>query len=75
MLESYFKFDGASGDEGTSQHKRLLAVQAALEIVKASAGAASSSNGGSMYHDLTHAAEQIEKLADAIQNALEDDNE
>lgn len=61
---------------GIDKRKRLLAVQAALEIAKASAGSASGDSAvGTMYGDLTQAAEHIGKLADAIQDALESDDE
>ncbi|EAS1588246.1 hypothetical protein FC857_14355 [Salmonella enterica] len=76
MLEGYFKLDGLSGEPIRASHKRLLAVQAALEIVKASAAsAAGDSSTGKMYQDLHFASENIEKLADAIQDALEIDEE
>ncbi|EMM7413647.1 MULTISPECIES: hypothetical protein [Enterobacter] len=63
MLENYFKSGAIQTDEKT---QRLLAVQAALEIAKASA----SSGGGVMHSDLDQAAERIGKLADAIQAAI-----
>ena len=63
MFEKYFKNGMASTDEKT---QRLLAVQAALEIAKASA----SSGNGVMHSDLDQATERIGKLADAIQLAL-----
>lgn len=75
MLDGYFKLDEDSGDVFIEKRKRLLAVQAALEIAKASAGSASGdSSGGTMYGDLNQAAEHIAKLADAIQDALESDD-
>lgn len=63
MLENYYRNGMATTDEKT---QRLLAVQAALEIVKASAG----SGNGVMHSDLDQAAERIGKLADAIQAAI-----
>lgn len=63
MLENYFKNGLATTDDRT---QRLLAVQAALEIAKASANA----GNGVMHSDLDQAAERIGKLADAIQAAL-----
>lgn len=64
MLEGYF---GVRTTE--EQKQRLLAVQAALEVAKASA-ASSAGTGGSMYSDLTEATTHVVKLADAIQEAL-----
>ncbi|WP_238084503.1 hypothetical protein [Pseudescherichia vulneris] len=66
MLENYFKNGAITTDEKT---QRLLAVQAALEIIKASASSAAG-QGGSMYNDLASAKEGISGLADAIQAAL-----
>ncbi|TDN54922.1 hypothetical protein EC843_101981 [Buttiauxella sp. JUb87] len=66
MLENYFKNGALVTDEKT---QRLLAVQAALEITKASASS-SAAAGGSMYNDLAAAKEGISGLADAIQAAL-----
>ena len=56
MLENYFKNGAIATDEKT---QRLLAVQAALEIVKASASSAAGQGGSG-----------ISGLADAIQAAL-----
>ncbi|EQC1554435.1 hypothetical protein ACY2PI_000646 [Citrobacter amalonaticus] len=63
MLDNYFR-NGARDTDAKTQ--RLLAVQAALEIVKASAN----SGNGVMHSDLDQAAERIGKLADAIQEAI-----
>lgn len=63
MLESYF---GPRPSE--DEKKRLLAVQAALEIIKASA---SSAGDGGMFNDIRFASEKLEELADSIQTALE----
>ncbi|EOZ4422649.1 hypothetical protein [Escherichia coli] len=60
MLDGYF-----GNTVSTKDRQRLLAVQAALEIVKASAG-----SGGVMHSNLDQATDRIEKLADAIQAAL-----
>ncbi|MHA1161655.1 hypothetical protein [Enterobacter ludwigii] len=66
MLVNYFANAAKSTDEAIKMNQRLLAVQAALEIAKASASAGS----GVMHSDLNQAAEYVEKLADAIQEAL-----
>jgi len=60
MLEGYFG-NGPSAED----RQRLLAVQAALEIVKATA-----SSGGVMHSNLDQASDRIGKLADAIESAL-----
>ncbi len=62
MLENYFSNGGFATDD---KKKRLLAVQAALEIAKAGA----SSNGS--VHALDALNSGLEKAADAIQAALE----
>ncbi|EQC1054021.1 hypothetical protein ABN357_05755 [Providencia rettgeri] len=66
MLEDYYAHDGYDDE---AKHKRLLAVQAALEIAKASASS-SPPTYGNMSNDLTAAAEHIGNLADAIQAAI-----
>jgi len=68
MLDNYFGTQGS-----TTEHKqRLLAVQAALEIIKASV---SSSSGQAkdlkLRYDIDNSVAGIEPLADAIQKALE----
>lgn len=69
MLEEYF---GLNITE--EQNKRLLAVQAALEIAKASVGAATDYAGIKSQADLKNVASEISDLADAIQDALEEDD-
>ncbi|HDR2474767.1 TPA: hypothetical protein QCI26_004517 [Enterobacter soli] len=67
MLESYFGSAGVSRED----KQRLLAVQAALEIAKASAGASgANARADKVEEDLKYAAEKIGPLADAIQEAL-----
>lgn len=66
MLEGYFDLDGVKGPQVVENRKRLLAVQAAIEIAKASA----SSGNGVMHSDLDQATDRIAKLADAIQESL-----
>jgi hypothetical protein len=66
MLDGYFL-----ANEGREKAKRLLAVQAALEIAKASALSADASVHSRMDDDMEKAAKNIEALADAIQKALE----
>ncbi|MFW5406255.1 hypothetical protein B7L52_017530 [Pectobacterium brasiliense] len=71
MLDNYFAGTSKTEEEATKKAQRLLAVQAALEIAKASAGA---STGSTRYdkveYDLRYSAEKIKSLADAIQAAL-----
>lgn len=72
MLEGYFDLDGVSGPQVAENRKRLLAVQAALEIAKASVSAnTADSNDAKAKWDLAHVAGGIEALADAIQASLE----
>lgn len=70
MLEGYFGLpkDGTN----TEQWKRYLAVQAALEIAKASAAATSQYDGyAKVQNDMRYLTDNISKLADAIQYALD----
>ncbi|MEY8769008.1 hypothetical protein AB6T85_00945 [Erwinia sp. ACCC 02193] len=70
MLEDYFSKNTPVGVT-QEQKQRLLAVQAALELAKASAGASgANTRTDKVEEDLKHAAEKIETLADAIQKAL-----
>ncbi|UMB78858.1 hypothetical protein FXN80_10840 [Dickeya fangzhongdai] len=67
MLENYFGNASVSREE----RQRLLVVQAALEIAKASAGASgANARADKVEEDLKYAAEKIGLLADAIQTAL-----
>ncbi|WP_373963984.1 hypothetical protein [Kosakonia sacchari] len=67
MLESYFGTAGATRE----QKQRILAMQAALEIAKSSAGASvANPHSDKVEQDLKNAAEQIERLANAIQAAM-----
>lgn len=69
MLENYFKHGVA---HTTDEQKRLLAVQAALEIAKASVGADSQHPRSDRVEDSLKGVEkQIGSLADAIQGAIE----
>lgn len=68
MLEHYYKSGSITTDEKT---QRLLAVQAALEIVKASVNAHyGDANNAKLKFDIQNATEGIGSLADAIQEAL-----
>ena len=73
MLEGYFDLDNASGADAIDNHKRLLAVQAALEISKASVAASTANAGIRSQMDLRNVAQEVSTLADAIQDALEGD--
>lgn len=73
-LEGYFGLPDAGFTE--EQWKRYLAVQAALDIAKASVSAPTSYTGANKtYADLGYVAEKIDDLADAIQYALESSDE
>lgn len=68
MLENYYENGLIST---TEQEKRLIAVQAALEIAKASVAASSVHPRSDRVEDsLTGVADKIGSLADAIQAAL-----
>ncbi|MGK9173434.1 hypothetical protein KXR87_09395 [Yokenella regensburgei] len=67
MLEEYF--GTAATDE---EKKRLLAVQAALEISKAAVSSSTSNTGIRSQMDLRNVSQEVSALADAIQDALED---
>lgn len=72
MLDGYYDLDDVQGQKFSDNRKRLLAMKAALELAKASAGAsAGQANDNKLKLDLRHAAEGIENLADAIQRALD----
>ncbi|MBW4220665.1 hypothetical protein JW314_11925 [Enterobacter roggenkampii] len=69
MLEKYYAYNGEYTEK---QWKRLIAVQAALEVAKESARATTAfSRSDKVENDLDFAAKKIEALADAIQSALE----
>lgn len=66
MLHDYFN------ESFNDKERRLLAVQAAILVAQSSASATTAADSSNkVRYDLEHAAIQIEKLADAIQNALE----
>lgn len=72
MLQGYYDWDETTGSDPAAKRKRLMAVQAALEIAKASAGAAGGDAGvNKLKHDLLHATNHVRALADAIQAALD----
>ncbi|MEQ6280879.1 hypothetical protein [Kluyvera huaxiensis] len=71
VLEGYFDLDGATGVDAAENHKRLLAVQAALEISKASVSASTANSGIRSQMDLRNVSQEVAALADAIQDALE----
>ncbi|WP_330985045.1 MULTISPECIES: hypothetical protein [Enterobacterales] len=73
MLEGYFDLDDATGAEAIENRKRLLAVQAALDISKASVSASTANSGIRSQMDLRNVAQEVSTLADAIQDALEGD--
>ncbi|ORM73344.1 hypothetical protein HA48_10045 [Pantoea wallisii] len=67
MLENYFGTDDVTDEN----KKRLLAVQAALEIAKAAVAAPTSNSSVKSGYDLDNVAKRVADLADAIQDALE----
>lgn len=75
MLNDYFKYDPMGGEEGVKRRKRLLAVQAALEIAKVSVSSAGgNADSHKVMFDLQHLTEKLSDFADAIQDALEDND-
>ncbi|TYL43899.1 hypothetical protein [Dickeya sp. ws52] len=70
MLETYFDSAAKTPEEAIELNQRLLAVQAALEIAKASASAPTAYAGVRTGVDLREIAAGINSLADAIQSAL-----
>ncbi|MDP9769605.1 UNVERIFIED_ORG: hypothetical protein J2S99_002985 [Atlantibacter hermannii] len=73
VLEGYFDLDGATGNDALENRKRLLAVQAALEISKAAVSATTANSGIRSQMDLRNVSQEVATLADAIQDALEAD--
>ncbi|MFJ2973433.1 hypothetical protein ACIPDS_01975 [Kluyvera sp. NPDC087067] len=71
MLEGYFDLDNVTDAEASENRKRLLAVQAALEISKASVSASTANSGIRSQMDLRNVSQEVASLADAIQDALE----
>lgn len=71
MLETYFNtVDSRVTNE---QHKRIIAMQAALEFAKASATASTGlTRGDKVECDLQNAAKEIAGLAKAIQSYLDE---
>lgn len=70
MVLNYFDYqDGPKTEE---QHKRIIAMAAALEIAKASASAPSTAGrSDKVENDLIFAAKEINTLAKAIQTFLD----
>ncbi|MFS7192748.1 MULTISPECIES: hypothetical protein [Serratia] len=70
MLQSYFKStDNRVTDE---QHKKIVAMNAALEVLKASASAQTAWAGSDkVQHDLQHAAQEVASLANAIRTYMD----
>ncbi|XTZ36825.1 hypothetical protein ACQYRI_12525 [Salmonella enterica] len=67
MLEGYF-----ITNDGLNKKKRLLAVQAALEIIKASVSSTNSYAGrDKLSKDIDFTKDKVSELADAIQAALD----
>lgn len=66
MLQGYFKStDGSVSDE---QHKKIIAMNAALEVAKASAAAQTAcARSDKVENDLKYAAQEVATLAEAIQ--------
>ncbi|CAI0704499.1 hypothetical protein FCL49_04560 [Serratia proteamaculans] len=68
MLEQYYPTTMSSKPITDEQHKRLVAVQAALELIKATLSDTNDGNG--VDFQLKAAEKHIGPMADAIQEAL-----
>lgn len=70
MLQGYYNStDGRVSDE---EHKKIVAMNTALEIAKASAAAATgSARTDKVENDLKYAAQEIATLANAIQSFMD----
>ncbi|QIC86786.1 hypothetical protein F0336_10245 [Serratia liquefaciens] len=68
MLEQYYQATMSSKPITDEQHKRLVAVQAALELIKATLSDTNDGNG--VDFQLKAAEKHVGPLADAIQEAL-----
>ncbi|MDW5499528.1 hypothetical protein R6Y99_06935 [Pseudomonas lundensis] len=68
MLEQYYPATMSSKPITDEQHKRLVAVQAALELIKATLSDTNDGNG--VDFQLKAAEKHISPMADAIQEAL-----
>lgn len=64
MLEGYY-----DADVDTASKQRIIAVQAALELIKATLSDVNDGNG--IAYQLETAEKRIKTLADAIQSAIE----
>ncbi|TWD45202.1 hypothetical protein [Pantoea sp. SJZ147] len=73
MVNDYFSLSPAGMTQ--EQHKRTVAVAAALAVAKESVSASTSANGSKAAWDLQAVANEIANLADAIQDALESDSD
>ncbi|MDM3316927.1 hypothetical protein OGV94_01340 [Citrobacter sp. Ce006] len=70
MLENYFDKASKTEEEAIQKSQRLLAVQAALEIAKASVGSSDAATACKTDVELKYVSEHVSELADAIQEAL-----
>ncbi|MCX2192541.1 hypothetical protein LD112_07755 [Pantoea agglomerans] len=72
MLENYYATGFGSEPVSEEKRKRLIVVQAALEIVKASASAAGGDAGiNKLKFDLINAANHFDIFVDAIQASID----
>ncbi|MFJ5459003.1 hypothetical protein ACIPT0_17210 [Pectobacterium sp. CHL-2024] len=70
MLDNYFAGTSKTEEEAITKAQRLLAVQAALEIAKASVGSSDVAASCKTDVELKYVAQHVSGLADAIQEAL-----
>lgn len=72
MVHDYFALPPTGITQ--EQHKRAIAVAAALSVAKESVSASTAATGSKTSWDLQAVANEIANLADAIQDALESDS-
>lgn len=71
MVDGYFDYDNLVGPELSKKRKRLIAVNAALEVIKSSVGPVGGAASSKVDEDLASAASKLDALVDAIQATLE----
>lgn len=71
MLDGYYGLDKNEGDQ-SNKRKKLLAMQAALELAKAALGNTTQSDSVSQAgNDLKYVSQQLAATADAIRQYLD----
>lgn len=71
MVEHYFDYDEISGQDLINKRKRVIAVNAALEIIKHAVGPTGGSAHSRVDQDLESVTEKLDALVNAIQATLD----